>query len=157
MSATPAEVARLLEAGFAAGPQDAPRLISSLCADKVEYNHVPPFPSDGVVDGSRLAESTQREAAAIATAIRDQSYSDVKVTVDGTEVRVTANLCGILATGASVSLPTQMRCTIADGKIVAITHVMDGGAMKAWAEVAAAGGLVAAKRLLTRDGDGLPL
>ncbi len=30
----------------------------------------------------------------------------------------------------------------------AITHVMDGDAMKAWAEVAVAGGLVSAKTLL---------
>jgi hypothetical protein len=114
----------------------------------LEYRHVPPLPSDGVVDGTRLTESTSREAAAIGRAISEQRYSDIEVTVDGAEVRVVANLRGMLATGAPVCLPTQMRCTIDGGKIVAMTHVMDGGAMKAWAEVAAAGGLAAAKRLL---------
>jgi hypothetical protein len=148
MGATPAEVARQLKAGFAAGPHDAPRVIGSLLADKVDYHHSPPLPSDGFVDGTRLAESTGKEAAAIARAISDQGYTDIEVAVDSAEVRVTANLRGILSTGAPVCLPTQMRCTVDDGKIVAITHVMDSDAMKAWAEVAAGGGLVAAHTLL---------
>jgi len=148
MSATPAAVARQLEEGFRAGPDVAPQAIGRLCADEVNYRHIPPLPSDGVVDGKRLAESTGKEAAAIGRAISDQRYSDIELTVGGAEVRVAANLRGILATGAPVCLPTQMRCIIDNGRIVAITHVMDGGAMKAWAEVAAAGGLVAANNLL---------
>ncbi len=148
MSATAQEVGQQIEAAFGAGPQAAPQAIGGLCADKVEYRHVPPLPNDGVVDGTRLAESTGREGAAIGRAISDQRYSDIEITVDGAEVRVAANLRGILATGAPVCLPTQMRCVVDNGKIVAITHVMDGGAMKAWAEVAVAGGLVAAKTLL---------
>jgi hypothetical protein len=148
VSATPADVARQLEAAFRAGPEFAPPAIGRLCADEVTYRHLPPLPSDGVVDGRRLAETTGREAAAIGRAISDQRYGDIELTVDGAEVRVAANVRGILATGASVCLPTQMRCIIDDGKIVAITHVMDGGAMKAWAEVAGAAGLVAANKLL---------
>ncbi|MHB8665037.1 MAG: nuclear transport factor 2-like protein [Acidimicrobiales bacterium] len=148
MSATATEVARKLEAGFRAGPAAAPQAIGRLCGDQVEYRHIPALPSDGVVDGTRLAEGTGREAAAIGRALSDQRYTDIEVTVDGTEVRVVANLLGVLATGAAVCLPTQMRCIIDDGRIVAITHVMDGGAMKAWAEVAAAAGMAAAKRIL---------
>jgi hypothetical protein len=148
VSGSAVEVARQLEAAFRAGPRAAPRVIGELCGDKVDYRHVPALPSDGVVDGARLREGTGREAAAIGRAISDQSYTDISVTVDGAEVRVTANLRGVLATGAAVCLPTQMRCIVGDDKIVGITHVMDAEAMRAWGEVAAAAGLGAAKRAL---------
>jgi hypothetical protein len=148
MAATTAEVARQLHAAFIAGPGHARQAIGGLFADAVELSHVPPLSSDGIVDGKRLAESTDREAASIGRAISDQRYSDIEVTVDDNEVRVTGNLLGTLATGTPVHLPMQMRCTIGDGQIVAIGHVMDGDAMNVWAEVAVAGGLVAAAKLL---------
>jgi hypothetical protein len=90
MSATAAEVARRLEAGCRVGPRAAPTLIAGLCADKVEYRHVPELPSDGVVDGARLAESTSSEAAAIGRAISKQGYNDIEVSIDGGQVRVAA-------------------------------------------------------------------
>ena len=136
MSATTAEVARQLDAAFNAGPERARQAIGGLLADTVELNHVPPRQPDGIVDGKRLAESTDKEAAAIGRAISDERYSDIEVAVDGDQVRVTGNLLGSLATGRMVRLPMQMRCTIGDGQIVAITHVMDGDAMNVWAEVA---------------------
>lgn len=145
---TAVEVARCLEQALVAGPDHFRPALGQLYADEVELRHEPPLPPDGVVDGRRLAESSEKEAAAIAGALQDQRYDRVEVTVDSDTVLVQACLVGALADGKAVSLPTRMRCRVDAGRIVAITHEMGPEAMRAWAEVAVAGGLTAAAPLL---------
>jgi len=141
-------VARRLERAIIAGPEEFRRALGNLYANSVELRHEPPLAPDGIVDGRRLAASTETEAAAIAKAISDQRYGESEVTVDGRVVVLKMALTGLLADGRSVSLPTHIRCAVDDGRVVAITHVMGPDAMRAWAEVAVAGGLVSAKKVL---------
>jgi hypothetical protein len=148
-TATALEVAHALEQALTAGPEQFRPTLGGLYAEQVELRHQPPLPPDGVVDGGRLAETSDKEALAITSALRDQHYADVEVGVDGDRVSIRASLVGTLADGSSVSLPTRMHCRIDHGgRVVAITHDMGVEAMRAWAEVAVAGGLVGAERLL---------
>lgn len=140
-------VAERLAEAFTAGPKESRRVLGALYADRVALNHLPALASDGVVDGVRLSSSNDKEAGAIATAISDQFYEDVEVTVSGEVVEVRASMCGTLRNGESVCLPLLIRCIVDDARIVAITYVMTDGAMKAWAEVAVAGGISAAAPL----------
>jgi hypothetical protein len=144
----PDEVARTLEEGIAAGPATFRRILAGLYADQVELRHEPALPSDGIVDGARLGASSDREASAMTGVLADVRYGDGEVVVDGAEVSVATSLEGTLPDGRAVSLPTRMRCRVEAGRIVAITHAMGAEAMRAWAEVAVAGGLVGAERLL---------
>ena len=50
-------------------------------------------------------------------------------------------IVGTLATGQTVRLPTDMRVTVRDGRIVGMEHHLGDEALAAWTEVAAAGGL----------------
>jgi hypothetical protein len=142
------DVARRLERAIVAGPEVFRRTLGDLYGGCVELRHEPPLAADGVVDGRRLAASSETEAAAIAKGIADQRYAGAEVTVDGRVVVLKMALTGKLADGRPVSLPTHMRCAVDNGRVVAITHVMGQDAMRAWAEVAVAGGLMAAEKLL---------
>ncbi len=142
------DVANRLEGAIAAGPEVFRRSLGDLYASAVELRHEPPLASDGVVDGRRLAASSETEAAAIAKGIADQRYAGAEVTVDGRLVFVSMSLTGRLADGRLVSLPIDMRCAVDNGQVVAITHVMGPDAMRSWAEVAVAGGLMAAEKLI---------
>jgi hypothetical protein len=143
------DLARRLERAVVAGPEVFRRTLGDLYAGSVELRHEPPLAADRVVDGRRLAASTETEAAAIAKAIADQRYGGAEVTVDGRVVVVKMALTGRLADGRSVGLPTHMRCAVDNGRIVAITHVIGPDAMRAWTEVAVAGGLMPAEKLPT--------
>lgn len=143
-----AAVAQRLEQAFLEGPAAGQRALRELFADRVEYRHDPPLPSDGVIDADRIARSSRSEASAITSALVDQRHEQVDVVVDGDEVTVHTMTLGTLADGRSVHLPLEMRCRVDGGQIAAITHVMGAGAMKAWAEVAVAGGLTSARNLL---------
>ena len=148
MELSASSVARALEDALRAGPEVFRSTLGGLYADEVELRHEPPLPSDGLVDGRRLAESSDREAAAIASTIADQRYGDSDVTLDGEVVTVRTALEGTLPDGRAVSLPTEMRCRVGAGRVVAITHALGPDAMRAWAEVAVAGGLIGAEKLL---------
>jgi hypothetical protein len=119
----------------------------------VELRHEPALTVDGIVDGRRLGEIAEREAAAVTGVLDDSRFDEIRVAVDGDVITVHAELRGGLPDGRAVSLPTHMRCVVSDGRIVAITHVMGPQAMGAWAEVAVAGGHLGAEALL---GDGEP-
>ncbi|HET6950698.1 MAG TPA: hypothetical protein VFI47_09995, partial [Acidimicrobiales bacterium] len=134
-------VAAELAAAFGAGPDEAQRVLRSLYAGSVELRHVPALPSDGVVDGERLAESSGREAAMVRRALPDQRYDGIDVSVDGDRFDLRTVIRGTLADGAAVRIPTRMRGTVLAGRIVAIEHVLDAETIAAWTEVAAAGGL----------------
>jgi ketosteroid isomerase-like protein len=141
VTSDPTHIARRLAAAFRAGPADAQSTLRSLYADEVELRHIPALPSDGPVDGTRLREGQDREAAAIGRAIPGYAYDDVNVEVDGDRVHVTAWIHGTLTTGTSVRLRSDMYCTVRDGHVVGLEHVMDDETMAAWMDVAAAGGL----------------
>jgi ketosteroid isomerase-like protein len=145
------EVAAALEAGLAAGPAAFRRALGSLYADQVEYRHEPPLPSDGFVDGARLGASADREATALTGALADARYGEHEVIVEGDVVAVSSALEGTLPDGRGVSLPLRMRCRVEDGRIAAVTHAMGAEVMRAWAEVAVAGGMVGAAKLLEVD------
>ena len=148
-TATALEVARAFERALAAGPDEFRPTLGGLYAEEVELRHEPALPSDGVVDGRRLAASSDREAAAITGALSDQRYDDVDVSVADDRVTVGASLVGTLADGRVVRLPTRMHCRIDEsGHVAAITHDMGPEAMRAWAVVAVAGGLAGAEKLL---------
>jgi len=142
------DLARRMESAIVAGPEVFRRTLGDLYAASVELRHEPPLSADGIVDGRRLAASSETEAAAITKAIADQRYAGAEVTVEGGVVVLKMALTGRLADGRSVSLPTHMRCAVDNGRVVAITHVMGPDAMRAWAEVAVAGGLMGAEKLL---------
>jgi hypothetical protein len=142
-------VARRLERAIVAGPEMFRRTLGELYAGCVELRHEPPLAVDGNVDGRGLAASSETEAAAIGKAIADQRYAGAEVTVEGRVVVVKMALTGRLADGRSVSLPLHMRCAVDDGRVVGITHVMGPDALRAWTEVAMAGGLMAAEELPT--------
>jgi hypothetical protein len=143
-------VAQQLKRAFGEGPAHSRSAFRLLFADKVDLRHVPPLDSDGVVSGKSLADGIDREAAAIGTALSDQRYEHVMVTVEGDVVTVRAELLGCLANGNFVHLPVQSRCTIKGERIVGLEQILDGDAMKAWTEVAVAGGLA---RNLTQSSD----
>jgi hypothetical protein len=147
MAATARDVAGRLEQAFRDGPDISGGVLAGLYADTVDLHHVPALPTDGPVDGRRLAETSQNEAAAISGALTDRQHDDITVTVDGDQIRLRANLVGTLADGTTVSLPLSMRCTIAGGRIVALEHVMEGEAMEAWARVAVAAGIIGPETL----------
>lgn len=141
-------VAAELERALAAGPEVFRPILGALFADEVDLRHEPPLPADGIVGGTRLAAATEREAVAITGVLADRRYGDIDVTVDGDQVLVRTALMGTLPDGRAVVLPTRMRCTIAHGRISALTHEMGADALRAWAEVAVAGGLGSAEKLL---------
>jgi hypothetical protein len=151
VAATTEDVAELLRTAFGSGPAASRRQLAALYGEEVALSHEPALPVDGPVDGARLGASSEREAAAIGGAIADQRYEEVAVRVDGDRVHVSAQLRGSLPDGRPVDLPLRMRCAIAGGRIVAVHHQMDGGAMRAWAEVALAGGMEGAAALVERD------
>ncbi|HEV3354762.1 MAG TPA: nuclear transport factor 2 family protein [Acidimicrobiales bacterium] len=135
-------VAAALRAALEQGPEAFRGCLGSLYADRVELRHEPALSVDGPVDGRRLAETTEAEAAAITSALGDQHYGAGEVVVDGDTVTVRTSLEGSLPSGEAASLPTHMICGVADGRIAAITHQMGPDAMQAWLRVAEAGGLV---------------
>jgi hypothetical protein len=140
-SAGARQVADQLKAAFASGPDAAQTVLRSLYGDRLELRHVPPLPSDGTVDGERMREASGREAAAIKDAIPDLHYEAVELVVDESRVHVKAWIRGTLASGKSVRLLSEMWCTVHDGRIVAIEHLMDEDALAAWIEVAGTGGI----------------
>jgi ketosteroid isomerase-like protein len=135
------EVAHQLSSAFDAGPEAAQSALCALYADTVELRHVPALPSDGIVEGSRLREASSREAAAIRTAIPDYVYDDVQVDRAGDRVHVKAWIQGTTVTGSPVRLLSEMHCSVRDGRIVGVEHLMDKDTLAAWTEVATAGGL----------------
>jgi hypothetical protein len=139
-------VAAALRAALEQGPEAFRRCLGSLYADQVLLRHDPELAVDGPVDGRRMAETTEAEAAAIGSALAGQHYGPSEVLVDGDIVTVRTSLEGLLPTGEAASLPTHMICGVADGRIVAITHRMGADAMQAWLRVAVAGGLVSAEQ-----------
>lgn len=134
-------VATHLVAAFQAGPDEALAALRSHYAASVELRHVPALPSDGTVDGARLAESSTREAAMVRRVLSDQRYDGVTATVDGDRFDLRTVIVGTLDSGVSVRIPTRMRGAVLDDRIVAIEHVMDAEAIAGWTAVAAAGGL----------------
>ncbi len=147
-------VATALRAALGQGPEAFRGCLGSLYADQVLLRHDPALSVDGPVDGRRLAETTETEAAGIASAIAGQRYGASEVVVDGDIVTVRTSLEGSLPDGEAVSLPTHMTCAVAGGHIVALTHHMGADAMQAWLRVAVAGGLLGAEeaaRLASND------
>ena len=136
-----AAVAQQLKTAFEAGPEAAQSALCALYADTVELRHVPALPSDGVVEGSRLREASNQEAAAIRGAIPDYVYDDVQIALVGDRVHVKVWIHGTIATGSPVRLLSEMHCSVRDGRIVGVEHIMNKDTATAWAEVAAAGGL----------------
>jgi hypothetical protein len=142
---SPETVAAALRAALEDGPEAFRRCLGSLYADQVLLRHDPELPVDGPVDGRRLAETSEAEAAAITSALSGQRYGPRGVIVDGDIVTVSTSVEGSLPGGEPVSLPTHMICAVADGRIVAITHRMGRDVMQAWVRVAVAGGLFGAE------------
>jgi ketosteroid isomerase-like protein len=140
-TAEAAQIAERLKTAFENGPDAAQTELRALYGDTLELHHVPPLPSDGTVDGERMREASGQEAAAVKRAIPDQHYGNVEVVADKSRVHVKAWIQGTLTTGNSIRLLSEMWCTVRDGRIVAIEHIMDEEAMARWVEVAAAGGL----------------
>jgi hypothetical protein len=136
-----AGVAQQLATAFEAGPEAAQSALCALYGDTVELRHVPALPTDGVVEGSRLREASSREAAAIRNAIPDYVYDDVHVALVGDRVHVKVRIQGTIATGSPVRLLSEMHCSVRDGRIIGVEHLMGNDTLAAWAEVAAAGGL----------------
>lgn len=147
---TPQHVAQQLEQALQEGPRGFQVVLGSLYADEVELRHEPALPPDGIVDGKRLASSSDRESAGIGSVLKAQRYQGVQVQVEGDLVRIETALVGTLPDQSEVSLPTRMRLRVEGGRVVAITHEMGEDAMRAWAQVAVAGGLTEAQKLLDR-------
>jgi hypothetical protein len=143
---TATKVAAALRDAFTAGPEAAQTTLRSLYGDAVDYRHNPPMPSDGVVVGERLCEASGREAAAINSAIPGFRYEGLEVTIgDDDRVHVKVWIVGTLGNGTEVRVPSNMYCTVRDGHIVGMEHMMDADAMAAWADVATAAGLQVGK------------
>ena len=142
------QIAEQLRTAFENGPEAAQTALRALYADTLELHHVPPLPSDGTVDGERMREASGREAAAVKSAIPDQHYDNIEVIADRSRVHVKAWIQGTLTTGKSIRVLSEMWCTVRDGRIIAIEHLMDKDAMAGWVEVAAAGGMKVPKRFL---------
>ena len=134
-------VAAALRAALGQGPEAFRGCLGSLYADQVLLRHDPALSVDGPVDGRRLAESSEAEAAAITSALAGQHYGPREVIVDGNIVTIRTSLEGSLPSGEAASLSTHMICAVGGGRIVAITHRMGADAMQAWLRVAVAGGL----------------
>ena len=135
MARTTADVATQLESAFRDGPGATPRALGDLYAEKVHLAHVPPLSVDGEVDGARLQASMEAEAGLIDGHVSGRRYEDISVVIEDDVVHIRASTVGTLANGDTVSLPTHMECTVLDGAIVGLTHVMGEEAMAAWMAV----------------------
>ena len=135
MTRTIVEVAAQLEVAFNQGPDATPKALGALYAEKVRLAHLPPLSVDGEVDGTGLAASMERESALVDDYVSGRRYEDVSVVIEGDVVHLRASMIGRLKNGEVVSLPTHMECTVHDGSIVGLTHVMGEAAMDAWKRI----------------------
>jgi hypothetical protein len=114
--------------------------MASLFAETVELEHVPPAPTDGPLPGAMLREVAIAETQAANRAFTEVTRDDVRVTVNGSSIRLQSTTKGTLVTGESVSIDTDVVVEIQDGRIVAMEARMSEEDGKRWRQALEAGG-----------------
>ena len=111
------EVAEKIRTGFAAGPVVGMGMLGSLAADKIEIQHIPALPSDGIWDGPSWALADLEAVKTLNDAIKS-FRQNVELTVIGDDIGVVNTFTGALADGASLHHLVRSVHTVKNGKII---------------------------------------
>ena len=109
----------MLQAGWDAGPLKGIRVLGSLAADNVDVTHVPPIPTDGLLDGPAWAAGMQNLYDHTLQHTIADFRQDVETVVDGDVIRTNNYFRGVLKDGAKL-----------DHCVGGVMHVKDGRIFK---------------------------
>ena len=117
MTSSAQQVAAKIRAGYAQGPIAGAEVQGSFAASKLEINHIPAQPGDGVWEGPVWAGALLGATKALQAAIPD-FHQDIELTATGDEVRVVSTLKGTLKDGTVLNHTNRGVLTVKEGKIV---------------------------------------
>jgi hypothetical protein len=115
-----------IAAAFARDPSEGDLAMFGFMADRLEYHHEPPLPSDGPAEKSRLRAGSRAELGVFRSAMSDFRIEYLPVRREGNEIVVPYRLRGTTESGQVVDLPGRMVAVVEDGLIRRLTAVMDG-------------------------------
>ncbi len=121
-----AEVFEAVAAAFERDFDEGDRTLFGFMADRIEYRHEPPLPSDGMVDRDHLRNGATAELEVFRAAIPDFRIEHLPVRREGDDIVVEYRLRGTTAAGRAVDFPGRMIAVVVDGRIQRLTAVLDG-------------------------------
>jgi hypothetical protein len=136
------QVAAKIGAAFAESPLAGVQVQGALAADRLQINHEPAQPGDGIWDGVVWARALVGAIEALQKALPD-FRQNAEFTTVGDEIHVATTTLGTLKDGVALNHTNRSVFTIKDGKIVKAINNSQGVGnsrallMKAFADSAA--------------------
>ncbi len=128
-------MAEQLRVGYARDLLTGIRGPTSMFADTVEVRYIPPRSMDGWIDGAKLHNYQDIEAAALRSVIPDAHLTDVQViTRADDQIIVVMLLTGTLADGTPFRCPATMVYDVRGDKIVRVIGLYDQQSLTVFTE-----------------------
>jgi hypothetical protein len=119
-------VFREIAAAFARDPDDGDREMFRWMADRIEYHHDPPLPSDGLADKAGLRAGSTAELEVFRSAMPDFRIEYRPVRRDADQIVIPYRLRGTTESGQVVDFSGRMVAVVEDGLIRRLTAVIEG-------------------------------
>src|SRR3974390_2684972 len=126
MASSAEQIACRIRDAYAKGPLVGAQAQAAIAAEKIEIQHVPAHPADGLWDGSTWATQLEGAVKAMQTAIPDLRQ-EVEASTDGDEIQLATTLTGTLPDGRLLDHRIKSSLTVRDGRIVKGVSYTDAG------------------------------